>query len=201
MVTSLDDAKFWDEKYKKNDTPWNMNSANPVFIELLSSNDFISPSYILITGCGKGLDAIAAAKAGYKVTAVDFSESAVKNAGALAENENVKINFLAEDIFELDKKYDGQFDVVYEYTTYCAINPARREEYAEKISSLIKKNGKLAAVLFPVDGREGGPPFNIDVIQFYTFFSRYLKLQLSSNQINSVKPRRGKEILQIYIKK
>jgi SAM-dependent methyltransferase len=166
----------------------------------LDKGDIIQPGSILITGSGKGYDAIAAAKAGYSVTAVDFSQNAVDHTKQLAETEKVRLRVLQEDVFNLKNVLNEQFDVVYEYTTFCAINPARREEFASVISSLVRPGGKFISVVFPIDGRQGGPPFSVDPVQFYKLFSRYMKLKLSSKRIESVKPRRGKEILQVYIK-
>ena len=142
-----------------------------------------------------------AAEKGCQVTAIDFSSTAINYAKELALQKGVNIEFLVEDIFTLKDDYSEKFDFVYEYTTYCAINPERRNEFAKKISSLIKKGGRLISVLFPVDKREGGPPFSIDVHEFYKNFSQFLQLEFSSKEINSIKPRKGKEILQVYFKK
>jgi SAM-dependent methyltransferase len=151
-------------------------------------------------GSGKGYDAVAAAKKNYDVAAVDFSTEAISFSQQLAEEENADINFIKEDFFELGNEYYESFDYIYEYVTYCAVNPRRRKEFAEKISSLLKPGGKLITVIFPIDKRDGGPPFSTDVIEFYRIFSQFLKLEFSSKQINSVKPRKGKEILQVYYK-
>jgi SAM-dependent methyltransferase len=187
---------------------WDLKSPNPVFVELLRNKDLIKPGKLLITGCGKGYDAVAAAKAGFDVTAVDFSPVALEHARELAESELVRIKFVEEDIFTLGNEWLDAYDVVYEYTTYCAINPSRRKEFAQKISSFIKPGGKLLALIFPVDEREGDPaslshrepPFRIDLTEFYRNFSEFLQLEFSSKRISSVKPRENKEVLQIYIK-
>ncbi len=200
MLTSIDDSVFWDNLYESGEVNWDLKSPNPVFKSLIEKGEFIQPCSILITGSGKGYDAVAAAKAGYAVTAVDFSQKAVSHSKELAKKENTSIRVLQADVFKLREILDEPFDAVYEYTTFCAINPLRREEFAEEISSLIRPGGKFISVMFPVDGRTGGPPFNIDVIEFYKLFSRFLRLDFSTRDINSVKPRKGKEILQIYIK-
>jgi len=201
MYASVDKPAFWEEKYKTNQTNWDIKNANPVLTELLDDSEIIKPGKMLIVGCGKGYDAVFAAEKRYEVTAIDFSLTAIDYAKQLAVQREVNIEFLIEDIFTLNKDYTENFDLVYEYTTYCAINPERRNEFAKKISSLIKKGGRLITILFPVDKREGGPPFSIDVQEFYKNFSQYLHLELSTKQINSIKPRMGKEILQIYFKK
>ena len=187
-----DAASFWDEKYLNNEDRWDMKTPTPVFENLIVSQQFIKPGKILILGCGKGYDAILAAKKGFDVYAVDFSIEAIKFAKKMAEEENLKINFLLYDIFDLDSIYKNQFDYIYDYVTYCAISPERRKEYAEKISNLLKQNGKLVALLFPVEERGGGPPFAVDVQEFYSLFSPHLQLKFSSNRINSIKPRMGK---------
>jgi SAM-dependent methyltransferase len=201
MYAPVDKSAFWNEKYNNNQTGWDTKNAHPVFTELLDNSDFLKLGKILIVGCGKGYDAVIAAQKGYEVTAIDFSTLAINFAKQLSVESKVNINFLNEDIFTLGDDFIESFDFVYEYTTYCAINPERRNEFAKKISSLIKINGRLITILFPIDEREGGPPFSIDVKEFYKNFSEYLQLELSSRQINSIKPRKGKEILQIYFKK
>ncbi len=192
---------YWNDKYITNNTGWDIKSSNPVFIDLLTENKFIKPCNLLITGSGKGYDAIAAAKKNYKVTAVDFSEKATEIAKKMAEENSVKVNFLQKDIFNLSSEYTNYFDAVYDYTIYCAINPGRRKEYANVISEIIKPGGKLIALLFPVDGQPGGPPFNIDILEFYKLFSKYFQMEFSTFNINSIKSRKGKEVLQIYKKK
>jgi methyl halide transferase len=200
MRTTVDDPVFWDELYENGEANWDLKTPAPVFTALLKESIIIKPCRLLITGSGKGYDAVEAAKAGYDVTAVDFSSNAIKFAQQLAEKENVKINFIQSDLFKLRDLDPGEFDAVYEYTTFCAINPERREEFAEEITSLISPGGKFIAIVFPIDGREGGPPFNIDVMEFYKIFSSHLQLEYSTRTINSVKPRKNKEILQVYVK-
>jgi methyl halide transferase len=201
MYAPIDKPAYWEEKYIANQTYWDTKSAHPVFKELFNSPGFLKPGKIFIVGCGKGYDAVIAALNGFDVTAVDFSSTAIGFAKQLAAENKVKINFVTKDIFSLSDDYNESFDFVYEYTTYCAINPERRKEFALKLSSLLKKGGRLASILFPVDKKEGGPPFSIDVKEFYKNFSEYLQLEFHNRQINSIKPRKGREILQVYIKK
>lgn len=196
----VDKSYFWDSLYKNNEAGWDLKSANPVFVEILKGNKILNRGKLLIPGCGKGYDALAAAKFGYDVTAIDFSIEAINFAKALAENESVNINFIHEDFFKLGTKYENYFDSIYEYTTYCAINPERHDEFAKKISFLLKEGGTFLAILFPVEKREGGPPFGIDPLESIKIFSKYLKLCNFTKSVNSIKPRMGREIIQIYNK-
>ena len=194
-------ASFWDDKYINNEAHWDMRTPTPVFESLMDSGEFMHPGKILIAGCGKGYDAVLAAKKGYDVYAVDFSIEAIKLARELAAKENVKVNLIHEDIFKLGSVYKGFFDYVYDYVTYCAIVPERRKKYAEITGTFLKQDGKLIALLFPVEDRRGGPPYAVDVKEFYELFSEHLKLKFSSKKINSIHPRQGREVLQVYIKK
>ncbi len=194
----MDDPRFWDNRYIENSSAWDLKTPTPVFVSLIKKGDFMSPGSLFIPGCGKGYDAVYAAEHGYNVTALDFSEQALMFAKQLAAGKDQKVNFLCEDIFNLEEI--PQYDYIFEYATYCAINPDRRTEFARKLSSLLKKEGKLIALLFPVDGRLGGPPFNINVTEAYGIFSTYLNLIFSSKVIDSVKPRMGREVLHIYKK-
>ncbi|QQS37322.1 MAG: methyltransferase domain-containing protein [Ignavibacteriales bacterium] len=200
MSALVDKASFWNSKYVNSESNWDLNSPNPVFIELLKDSSIIKPGKILIAGCGKGYDAIAVAKAGFDVTAVDFSSFAIDFTRDLAAANAVKITLIEKDIFELDETVTGQFDYIYDYVTYCAINPDRRKEYAIKIASLIKPGGKFIALFFPVEKRDGGPPFGITLIDTYKIFNEYLKLEYSEKLTNSIKPRMGREVLQLYKK-
>jgi SAM-dependent methyltransferase len=200
-MAAPDTASFWDDIYRNDMAGWDMKTPTPVFENLLDAKKFIKPGKILIAGCGKGYDAVLAAKNGYDVYADDFSIEAIKFARDLAEKEKVKVNFLLEDIFRLDSIYKDYFDYIYDYVTYCAVIPERRKEYVEKIAGLLKPGGKLIALLFPVEDRKGGPPFAVDVQEFYDLVSRHLSLIFSSKKINSIKPRNGREVLQIYLKK
>jgi len=177
MYTAIDKPTFWDNKYKTHESNWDMKSANPVFIELPDNSDFLKTGRTFIVGCDRGYDAVLTAKKGYAVTAIDFSSTAIDFAKAQVNENTVKINFLNEDFFNLR---NGNFELVYEHITYCAINPERRKEFAKTNSPLLRKDGKLITVLFP-DDRQDGPPFRIESTEFYKNFSEYLFLELSTN--------------------
>ncbi len=199
-VNDVDKAYFWDNLYKNNESGWDLKSANPVFVEILKGNKILNKGKLLIPGCGKGYDALAAAESGYEVTAVDFSSEAINFAKTLAGKVSANINFIQEDIFNLGAEFENYFDSIYEYTTYCAINPERHDDFAKKISSLLKKGGVFLTILFPVEKREGGPPFGVDPLECISVFSKYLKLSYFTKDVNSIKPRKGREVIQLYTK-
>ncbi len=200
MKTNLDTPEYWDNRYIIGESGWDLKSPTPIFSDILKEKKIIKPGKLIILGAGKGFDAIEASKFGYEVTAVEFSKAAVDFGNQLAEKESIKVEFLSEDFFELSENHFRIYDVVYDYVTYCAINPERRDEYAKLVASLLKPEGKFVIILFPVEERLDGPPFGVNKLEAEKHFSKYLKLILSTDKINSIKPRRGREILQVYQK-
>lgn len=192
--------EFWDKKYINDETDWDTKSANPVFKSILKDHETFPPGKILIMGCGKGYDAITAAQNDFDTVGIDFSFHALAIAKGLAAHDKLNIKFLQQDFFLLDENYYNSFDYIYDYTTLCAIDPSRKNEYARKVFQLLKKGGKFIAILFPVERRESGPPFGLDVVEIFQIFSQYLKLQFYSKSIESIKPRKGREVIQVYVK-
>lgn len=200
MTHLVDNSAYWEDIYAKDAASWDLRSATPVFLDFLSNDLLKNKKSILILGCGYGYDAIAAAKRGFEVTAIDFSESAISFAEKLALEEQVKVNFIVKDLFKLGTEFNNKFDIVYDYVTYCAINPARRKEYSEKVFMLLNTTGLFLIIFFPIENRKGGPPFAVDSVEAEHFFTRELELLISTDKINSIKPRKGRELLQIYRK-
>jgi len=200
MKKLVDIASFWENIYKNNSAGWDLKSPTPAFIDILNDKKFLHNGKLLILGSGYGYDAVEAAKAGLNVTAVDFSETATNYAKKLTASNGVKINFLKDNFFNLPENYSDYFDYAYDYVTICAINPDRREEYAAMLSSVLKCNGKFVALWFPVEDRAGGPPFGLNVQELTNIFTKYFKLIVSTDKVNSIKPRKGREFLQVYEK-
>jgi methyl halide transferase len=203
MINTLNDnesQEFWDSQYESRKTGWDLISPNPVFKYIIKDLPFIKPSKIIILGSGKGFDAVLAYENNYDVTTVDFSSKANNYCKELCEKFNAKINIVEKDFFDLDNSYFGTFDIVYEYVTYCAINISRRNEFLNLVNKLLKPGGRFITDLFPIDNREGGPPFSVELNQFLNDAKKYFSLEFLNKNIPSVKPRKGKEILLVFRK-
>ena len=112
-------------------------------------------------GAGRGHDARLLARRGYRVWAFDWAPAVVAEASALAAADNVNVTFETRDIFTLADSYAGFFDGVWEYTCFCAIDPARRAEYVRLVHALLRPGGHLLACFFPMREGGGGPPFPV----------------------------------------
>lgn len=200
-LATVPDVIFWEQKYRDNDTPWDLKTLNPVLSYMIRQNYINKNGNILVLGSGKGYDAHYLAGEGFDVTAVDFSEMAIEQSKNInAGNGIKKPEFICADIFELNKHFGAEFDQVYEYVTFCAVLPEQREEMLRMVSLILRPGGTLNTVLFPVDGRPGGPPFSIDLKEFISTASPYIKLKILDKRINSVKPRKNKEVFLQFVR-
>ena len=116
---------------------------------------------VAVPGAGRGHDARLLARHGYRVTAFDFADSAVAEARRLAAAEGVDVAIEQRDVFTLGHDYAGAFDGVWEYTCFCAIDPARREEYVHVLHTILRPGGLLLACFFPLREGGDGPPFPV----------------------------------------
>ncbi len=177
-------AGFWDGLYAAAQDGWDLGAAAPALEDWLASGRFSSSSSIecggpamapalpqsadirlrprvAVPGAGRGHDARLLARHGYQVTAFDFADSAVTEARRLAAEDGVDVVVEQRDVFTLGHDYAGAFDGVWEYTCFCAIDPARREEYVRGLHAILRPGGLLLACFFPLREGGGGPPFPV----------------------------------------
>ena len=196
-VNKLD---FWEDIYKKDDIGWDLNGPTPTFEKIAPK---LKSGKIIILGCGRGHDAITFAKFGFEVTAVDFAPSAVSYLKSLCNKENVKVNIIQNDIFLLGKSLNVYFDYVIEQTCYCAIDPNRREQYERLIYRILRPNGRLIGLWYPLDKpfKNGGPPWGVSISNLKDTFKKRWKIREESFSEFSVKKRKNREKLIIFEKR
>ena len=199
MINDEDNPKFWENIYKNDDARWDLGGPTPVFVKISS---ILKPKKLCIIGCGRGYDAVMFAKNNFDVTAVDFAPSAVTSLRILARENKVIINVLEEDIFSLASQYDNHFDYVIEQTCFCAIHPNKRAEYEKLVYRILKTNGKLIGLWFPLDKNinEGGPPYGTTVKEVKSLFKDRWMLESEEFPKDSIKPRKSREKLLIFEK-
>ena len=162
-MKEVSDPKFWQDRYLQNNTKWDIGYSTPILVDHLNNNNLIGK--VCVLGCGNGHDAIEFSKHGNDVYSVDFAKEPLINLEKKVSDIGLRMNFIHGDIFDLNLKYSECFDMVYEYTCFCAIDPDRREEYFNMVYSLLKKNGILFAIFIPLDKElsNDGPPFGVDI--------------------------------------
>ena len=128
---------------------------------------------VLVPGCGCGHDAAAWARAGFETTGVDLSELALNQAGERYQSipglAFFPGNFLEDEPQE-------PYDLIFEHTLYCAIDPSRRDEYAQALMRWLKPDGHFLAIHFTFPLTEEGPPFGASREEIIDRFSDSFEL-------------------------
>jgi methyl halide transferase len=144
---------------------------------------------ILIPGCGSGHEAEYLLKQGFQdVTVIDIAPLAVERIKLyLSDYQSIKI--ICADFFT----HSGEYNLILEQTFFCALDPALRTKYVQKMSELLTQNGKLVGLLFGVQFPKN-PPFGGSREEYLTLFSDKFKINFIEPCYNSVKPREGNEL-------
>lgn len=190
-MSTVDQPDFWEPHYQYNQAPWDLGKPAPALQEWLRLRPE-AKGRAAVLGCGRGHDAIALARHGFEVVAVDFAPTAIEAAKAGAEREKLKVQFEQRDIFGLLPDFAGAFDYVFEHTCFCAIGPQKRQAYVDLVHDLLKPGGSLVAVFF-THGESGGPPYDVRPIELERLFSARFEVKALGPTTHSVGERFGKE--------
>ena len=199
----INSPEFWQERYSTNNTPWDTKTTTPA---LINSINHLESKKIAILGCGYSKDSIFLAKKGHKVYPVDFASKPIEYLNDLKNKQDLD-NLLPvqEDIFKLSIEYSNFFDIVIEYTCFCAIDTERRPHYINLVKDILDKNGQFIALFFPTKKRGSGidkePPFYVNLEETLSMFENNFNIVKINKNPDSIKPRLGFETLVIMDKK
>lgn len=189
---------YWESRYQQGETGWDMGSASTPLIsycQQLVQTDL----KLLIPGCGNAHEVEALLNLGFSdITLIDLAESPLENVrnrnAEAVKNGNIKL--VCDDFFN----HQEQYDLALEQTFFCAIHPSQRDDYAFKMSQILKPKGKLAGVLFDFPLTQEGPPFGGAAEAYVQHFEPYFKIKQLEPCNNSIKPRAGRELFFILEK-
>jgi len=150
---------------------------------------------VAVPGCGRGHDARLLARRGYQAVGFDFAEAAVSEARGLAAAEDSAARFERRDIFTLAADFAGTFDAVWEYTCFCAIDPARRADYVEVLRAILRPGGTLLGCFYPLREGGDGPPYPVSLAEVERLLAPGFRVEESRAPAASAERRRGLEWL------
>jgi len=190
-------AEFWDNKYQSVGNPgWDVGYPVPAltsYFDQLENKNL----RILIPGGGFGYETWYLFEHGFRnAFYLDFSMNAVS---AFKEKfpEFPVENIILDDFFN----FSGQFDLIIEHTFFCSLPKHKRFEYTKKMYQLLKPDGKLVGLLFNHDFGTDFPPFGGSVDEYASLFKNCFNFLYFEPCYNSVKPRYGRELFILFVKK
>ncbi|XP_028100614.1 probable thiol methyltransferase 2 isoform X3 [Camellia sinensis] len=131
----------WEKCWQLGLTPWDLGQPTPVMVHLHQAGA-LPKGRALVPGCGS-------------------LSSSLPNADYFT--------FLKEDFFTW--RPTELFDLIFDYTFFCAIEPDMRSAWASQMRDLLKPDGELITLMFPVSDHVGGPPYKVSVADYEEFLN------------------------------
>ena len=190
---------YWTKTYVSEGNPgWNLGQPAEALKDMLPRLK-LPKSRVLVLGSGEGHDAAFFAQAGHVVTGIDFSEEAItrsrQNYGNIPG-----LSFLQKDVFKLGAEFHKAFDIVFEHTCYCAINPEKRAEMVRVWRYCLHDQGQLMGVFFTMFKKQG-PPYGGSEWELRARLKEYFQFIFWGRWQMSVARRQGKELFILGQKK
>lgn len=185
----------WEKCWEDGLTPWDLGRPTPI-VEHLHMKEMLPKGRALVPGCGSGHDVVALACPERYVIGLDVSDVAIRKAKELSSsspNAN-HFSFIKEDFFTWHPS--ELFDLIFDYTFFCAIEPSMRPAWGRRMRELLKPDGELITLMFPIDDHIGGPPFSISVADYEKVLSPlgFQAISIMENEL-AIGPRKGREKL------
>ncbi|XP_066364547.1 probable thiol methyltransferase 2 isoform X2 [Miscanthus floridulus] len=147
----------WRRCWEEGVTPWDLGQPTPAVVDLVNSGTLPGGDHdgrattVLVPGCGAGHDVVALSGAGRFVVGLDISEAAIHKARqrAAAADGN-SFDFVAADFFTWEPP--DKFDIIFDYTFFCAFEPSMRPAWAKRIADLLKQDGELITLMYLLRG-------------------------------------------------
>ncbi len=146
-------GSFWNERYAGEEFVYG-TEPNIFFKEQI---DKLKPGKLLMLGEGEGRNGVYAAKKGWEVDAVDFSEKAREKALKLAEFEKVKFNYTVKDLLNYEPK-KNHYDAA--GLIFLHLNENTRENIYKRVIGSLRPSGIIIMEVYSKEqlGRSSGGP-------------------------------------------
>lgn len=128
---------FFELSYLLHKAPWDTGATPPELEQILSATP---RGRALDIGCGTGTNAVAMARCGWLVTAVDFSARAVRQARRKARDAGIAIDVRRLDVAALHK-LPGGYDLALDIGCFHSLRPEQQALYASDLARLVRPGG------------------------------------------------------------
>jgi SAM-dependent methyltransferase len=157
------DEQSFEEMYRATDALW---SGRPN-VQLVREATDLPAGTALDVGCGEGADAIWLAARGWRVTAIDFAETALQRGAAAAAAAGVadRIDWLRADVTGWVPD-PGTFDLV--SAQYMHLPPGERRVLFAALAAAVRPGGTLLVVGHDLAGHEAGEHRHAAPDRFFT---------------------------------
>ncbi|MCB0272149.1 MAG: hypothetical protein KDD46_03965 [Bdellovibrionales bacterium] len=170
-ITNDVNLDYWKKRWLSGDIGWHQNEVHPLLVKYYDAYSLRNENHFFFPLCGKTLDVDWILQKGHQVTCVEISEIAIEE---IAKRLHIHWQMRTENnftVYQHDKLtiYKGDYfdcvnldippiDVVFDRGAFVAIDPKKREKYANIYKKLHPK--KMFLVLYRYDlNASTSPPF------------------------------------------
>lgn len=140
----MSEAKSWEQHYRSSPTnvlPWHSGAPDAELIELVKTAT-VRACRTLDVGSGQGTEAVFLALAGFDVTGLDHSPTAVKKAKKLAALLGAKVNFRVGSVLKMPFR-TGQFAFVTDRGCLHSLPNEQWPGWVAEVRRVLKPGGRL----------------------------------------------------------
>lgn len=122
--------------------PWDTGISPPELLDFIAQNPSTGSGQVrraLDLGCGTGTNALTLARAGWRVTGVDFVPRAIHTARRKAKSANLPVAFLVADVTRLPP-FPAPFDLVLDIGCFHSLGE-RKGDYLSQLETLLAAGG------------------------------------------------------------
>lgn len=153
----------WEDAWKEGRTGWDAGMSPPALRKLVRRDD-APKGRALVPGCGAGYDVFTLARAGWTAVGLDLAPTATERFESVRDGAGLtqaEASVVLHDFFSWSP--DDPFDLIWDYTFLCAIEPEMREAWRDQMAKLLAPGGQLVTLIFPADPSRGdaGPPYQV----------------------------------------
>ncbi|KAG0049599.1 hypothetical protein BGZ83_005556 [Gryganskiella cystojenkinii] len=188
----------WNELWRRDIHPWDKSTPSPALVEVIEKkpikDQIPQAGNVLVPGCGRGVDVFYLGNEHRKAYGLDISPIAVEQCKEIRSKKNIpesQAEFMVGDFFKFDIPAGG-FQLIYDYTFFCAIQPELRPDWGRRMGELVSKDGILITLMFPLGDHTDGPPFAVSVEAYHKFLDANFDCLLVDD-CTSFEARQGKE--------
>jgi methyl halide transferase len=188
---------FWNDAYKAANQGWDIGYASTPMVSYFNQLSNLDLK-ILIPGAGNAYEAQYLWNKGFKNLYVcDIAKTPLENLQKrLPDFPSTQL--LHTNFFGLSET----FDLIIEQTFFCAIEPALRPLYINKMHELLQPKGQLVGVLFDDPNLfDQHPPYKGTKEEYKKYFAPLFEFHTFELCHNSIQPRAGREIfINLHVK-
>ena len=168
------DAKFWHERWRKNEIGFHEGKPNPLLVKFVGRLGLRKGARVFVPLCGKTRDIGWLLGKGFRVAGAELSEVAVGQlfkelnvepkisaAGKLKKYCAKNLDIFVGDVFAVKRKLVGRVDAIYDRAALVALPDMVRKRYTAHLMRITNKAPQLL-LSFEYDQQlMEGPPFSI----------------------------------------